>query len=68
MISYSNYVDRLHKKVKTVGMISKNYVKNVKLHGFSKLIKNLINQKPQISVKEPNDTQSLLKKLKDLQN
>lgn len=56
MISYSNYVDRLHKKVKTVGMISKNYVKNVKLHGFSKLIKNLINQKPQISVKEPNDT------------
>lgn len=68
MILYSNYVERLYKKVKTVGMISRSYIKNVKIYGFSKLIKNSCSLKPQISVKEPNETQTFEKKLKEMQS
>lgn len=50
MIQYSNFVEKVYKKVKTVGIISRNYVKNVKVYGFNRLLKNIISLKPQISV------------------
>lgn len=65
---YSQYVKRIHKKVKTVGIISRSYVKNVKQASFNRLAKLLfISTKPN-PVKQLNETKQFQQKLNDMKS
>ena len=51
MFQYSNFVQNVNKKVKFVGIISRNYVRNMKVYWFNRFVKNMFSLKPEISVK-----------------